>query len=170
MGKRIVIYAGAPESNALDWSSPQLLSDFETSIAQFAGLARPPGSGPGTIPATPSPSASSHAVWRSLSLEKAPLHTGFTQQYAAEFFTTSFHNYNDNDNDDDDEDTTDDLSHFYEESYVAHQPLPHTSQLVAAEESQFTTTTSFSTDGNTTSFISNASIKPPLLTTGAGSH
>ncbi|KAK0617328.1 hypothetical protein B0T14DRAFT_396389, partial [Immersiella caudata] len=168
---RIIIYAGAPESSALDWDSSQLLSDFQQPIAQFAGLGPDPGPDPGSVqtPAAPCPpSASTRAVWRSLSLEKGHLHTSFSQQYAAEFFTTSFHKDDDNT---DGGDTAPDLSQFYEESYVAYQQQPATSQLVAAEESQhtFTTTGSFSTDNNT-SFMSNASVKPPLLTTSAGSH
>ncbi|KAK4453905.1 hypothetical protein QBC34DRAFT_173421 [Podospora aff. communis PSN243] len=171
MADRIVIYMGAPQKSALDWDSSQLLSEFQHPIAQFAGLspALVSGSDPGQSPAAPSPSPSSHAVWRSLSLENADLHTGFSQQYAAEFFTSSFHKDNDNNNGGDA--TVDDISQFYEESYVAYQQLPPTSQLIAVEESQFTvtTTSSFSTDNNT-SFISNASIKQPLLTTNAGSH
>jgi hypothetical protein len=173
MPNKIVIYTGAPENSALDWDSSQLFSDFQHPIAQFAGLSPDLGSGsgpdPGQTSTAPSPAPSSHAVWRSLSLENADLDSGFCQQYAAEFFTTSFHG--DDDNNDGGDATADDISQFYEESYVAYQQQPPTSQLVAAEESQFTVTStgSFSTDNNT-SFIGTASVKPPLLTTNAGSH
>jgi len=161
MANKVIIYTGAPENSALDWDSTHLLSDFDPRIAQFTGLTPEEGPGAGPNPATPSRSEPNHAAWRSLSLEKVHLPTGFSQKYAVEFFTTSFHH--------DDGDSLDDISQFYEESIVAHQQQPPTSQLIAAEESQLTTTTSssFSTENNT-SFISNASIKPPLPTTSAG--
>ncbi|KAK3384440.1 hypothetical protein B0T24DRAFT_85414 [Lasiosphaeria ovina] len=38
MAVRVLIFAGAPESHALDWRSSGLLADFEDSIAPFAGV------------------------------------------------------------------------------------------------------------------------------------
>lgn len=168
MGRKIIIYTGAPDSSALDWGNSELLTEFSLPIAQFARLAPAPGTDDGPLPFTPSPSApNNYAAWRSLSLDKAHIPTGFSQQYAIEFFNTSFQHPHVGD----EGETTAELSHFYEESYAAHQQQPPTSQLVLSEELDFsiTTTASFNTDENT-SFISNASIRGPLLVGNAGTY
>ena len=168
MVNKVVIYTGAPESHALDWNPSKLLLDFEDSIAGFVGLNRNP-----PVPAIPSQPAPMHAAWRSILLEKDHVGAGSSQQQAAvfspydtgtgEYFNASFTEVNDSGLDDDL------ISDFYEESIVAHQQEPVSSQLVAVEgESQITTTASFSSDMNTTSFISTTSMKQPLPMPGAG--
>jgi len=169
MVNKVVIYTGAPESHALDWNPSKLLPDFEDSVAGFVGLTRDP-----PVPAIPSQPASMHAAWRSILLEKDHVAAGSSQQQqvavfspydtgAGEYLDASFTEFNDSGLD------HDLVSDFYEESIVAHQQEPVSSQLVAVEgESQITTTTSFSSDMNTTSFISTTSTKQPLPMPGAG--
>lgn len=111
MGK-LVILTGAPESDRLDWSAPDLLQTFLDPIARFAQLQ------PQTETENPSPptcisqqeqkqqqqqddkSALDLAVWRSLPLRRSHIPTGFSQQHdlqllghyppsSADFLTTA---------------------------------------------------------------------------------
>lgn len=96
---RLIILTGAPESDRLDWSTPGLLQNFEDSIAAFALLpqqakrALPPST------ASQDKSVLDLPVWRSLSLQRAHVPTGFSQQHdmhivghfpaSADFLTTA---------------------------------------------------------------------------------
>ncbi|KAL2176177.1 uncharacterized protein P884DRAFT_300858 [Thermothelomyces heterothallicus CBS 202.75] len=78
MLNKILIFTGAPEKHALDWSASGLLTEFEDAIARFAGLHsehRPPST-------TPAPK---HAAWRSLPLANTKIGTGFSQHYGTIF-------------------------------------------------------------------------------------
>jgi hypothetical protein len=99
MGRQVIILTGAPEAQRLDWNSPDLLQTFQHSIAAFALLPQQPE------PALPPPAASQDRslldmpVWRSLSLQRAHVPTGFSQNHdlnmvnhfptSADFLTTT---------------------------------------------------------------------------------
>ncbi|KAK3316266.1 hypothetical protein B0H66DRAFT_288235 [Apodospora peruviana] len=88
---KVSIYAGAPESSALDWGTADLLPDFQPQIAVFTGQDSGDNGlnhGDRTRP-LPSPccaahleasSAPGHAAWRSMPLERRLVPTGFSQQ------------------------------------------------------------------------------------------
>lgn len=83
MASKVLIFTGAPESRALDWNSPGLLDHFEEPIASFIGI-QPvdrPDPEQTIIPA----SAPTHAAWRSLTLERERIQTGYTQEYDSGF-------------------------------------------------------------------------------------
>lgn len=136
MADKILILAGAPESSSLDWNSPDLHVDLQESFALFAATAGSPSNRAAVPPLAPS-SAPSHALWRSLSLEKAQLPSGFSQRYAMDyadksanspqFFNTSFASVADVD--EGFESTQEALSQFYEHSLAIHDEIP-SSQLV----------------------------------------
>ncbi|KAK1776264.1 hypothetical protein QBC45DRAFT_381596 [Copromyces sp. CBS 386.78] len=77
---KVLIFTGAPESRALDWNTPDLLVDFDASFLEIQTRHRP-GPEQNIIPA----SAPTPAAWRSLSLEKERIPTGYTQQYDSSF-------------------------------------------------------------------------------------
>jgi hypothetical protein len=173
MANKILIFTGAPEYNALDWTASGLLSEFQDTIARFAGATTET-----RLPSTTS-SAPEHAVWRSLSLDKATIPTGFSQQYAInvdygpdetvfgpspEFLDTVTLSFT---SDGDDSAHNPVLSQFYEHSIAVHDELP-SSQLVSQSTGQ---ATSFLSDG-TSSFLSGdgsqpGSIKGPILFRGS---
>lgn len=151
MVNKILIFSGAPDSNALDWRASGLLSGFQDTIAQFAGLTTENGQ----LPPTTSP-APEHAAWRSLSLGKATISTGFSQQYdraiyygpdestfglSPDFLTTVSLSF---DSDGDDGEQNSILSQFYEHSVVVHEELS-SSQLVSQSTGQSTSLLSDST-------------------------
>jgi hypothetical protein len=173
MVNKILIFSGAPDSNALDWRISGLLSEFQDTIAQFAGLATQNGQfHPTTSPAP------EHAAWRSLSLGKATIPTGFVQQYdrgiyygpeesafgpSPEFLTTVSLSF---DSDGDDGEQNSILSQFYEHSIVVHEELS-SSQLVSQSAGQSTSLLS-----DSTSFLSGngsqpGSTKGPILFRGS---
>ncbi|KAH7635193.1 hypothetical protein B0T09DRAFT_353725 [Sordaria sp. MPI-SDFR-AT-0083] len=80
MPSRLLIFTGAPESRALDWNTPDLLVEFDEPIASFMGIQTAvvdrPDPDQSIIPA----SAPTPAAWRSLTLERERIHTGYTQQ------------------------------------------------------------------------------------------
>ncbi|KAH6842997.1 hypothetical protein B0I37DRAFT_208856 [Chaetomium sp. MPI-CAGE-AT-0009] len=173
MVNKILIFSGAPDSNTLDWRTSGLLSEFQNTIAQFAGLTTESGLHPTTS------SAPELAAWRSLSLGKATTPTGFSQQYgisvveygpdetafgpSPEFLTTVSLSF---DSDGDGGEHTSVLSQFYEHSIVAHEELS-SSQLISQSTGQ---STSFLDES--TSFLSGngsqqGSIKGPILFRGS---
>ncbi|KAF9876216.1 hypothetical protein CkaCkLH20_06159 [Colletotrichum karsti] len=148
---RVLIFAGAPEA---DWSSPDLLPP-------------PPLQTP---PAGPS--------WRSLSLHRAPLVTGFSQPHGlptdfrppAHFFSLSISASQDPSGAASQQDLL--LSQFYDHSLALHHDIP-SSQLPHSQGTQSfettvtdsflteeTTSSSFAGDGDTTT----TSVRPPLAT------
>jgi len=169
MVKKIQILVGAPERHTLDWNASGLLSEFQNTIVQFTGI------NPGYRPPPTTSSAPEHAVWRSLSLDKASIPTGFSQQYgtifynglakptsdSSEFLDTAALSFA---SDSDNSDHHPVLSQFYEQSMAAHTALS-SSKLI----SQTTETTCIS---DRTSFMSSdgsqAGItKAPLLFPGS---
>ncbi|KAK4166404.1 hypothetical protein QBC43DRAFT_17593 [Cladorrhinum sp. PSN259] len=159
MARKVIILAGAPESSKLDWETMGMLTDFQDSVAWFAGINKNNHSSP------PNQSAQDLAVWRSLSMNKEQKHTGITQQYASfafyggpsgsaassapEFFTTELLSF---DADQDDQESNPILSQFYEHSVAIHEEMP-SSQLVL-DDGTSDQADSFVTDG-ATSFSSN---------------
>ncbi|KAK3292700.1 uncharacterized protein B0H64DRAFT_235169 [Chaetomium fimeti] len=172
MVTKILIFSGAPDSNTLDWGTSGLLSEFQDTTAQFAGLVTESGLHPTTS------SAPELAAWRSLSLGKATIPTRFSQQYgigedygpgssvfspSPEFLTTVSLSF---DSDGDGGEHNSVLSQFYEHSIVLHEELS-SSQLISQSAEQ---STSFLDD--TTSFQSGngsqpGSIKGPILFRGS---
>ncbi|KAK4241768.1 hypothetical protein C8A03DRAFT_11977 [Achaetomium macrosporum] len=149
MSAKVLIFAGAPESNALDWSSTGLLSQFQDAIVWFAGI------NTNTPPPSAAASAPGYALWRSLSLDKAHLSTGVSQQHAIifrdiagdsvlgpspEFLTPTSLSFTS-----DGDDGEHALTQFYEHSMVAHQEFS-SSQLISQSSGQVT---SFLSDGTT---------------------
>jgi hypothetical protein len=173
MTDKILIFAGAPETKALDWSSGGLLTEFEQTVAWLAGIDRSSQDLPPTSP------ASGHAAWRSLALDGAHFSTRVMHQHVVsfdrgrndsvfgpspEFLTTVSLSFS---SDGDASDHSPALSQFYEHSMAAHQDVP-SSQLISQSTGQATsylgdTTTSFmSGDGS-----QSGSVKGPLLFRGS---
>jgi hypothetical protein len=170
MPSKVLLFTGAPESNALDWAPSGLLSEFHDAIAAFAGISsnrEPPSFSGSFVP--------EHAAWRSLSLTKENIPTGFSQQYAIssnhgldesafgpspEFLTTDALSFT---SEGDDTEQNPVLSQFYEHSMAAHDELT-SSQLISQSTGHGT---SFLSD-SASSFVSGDGsqqgfIKGPLL-------
>ena len=64
MAKKVLILAGAPDSQSLDWTPASLVA--QAHIATRASLTKGPPD---------------HAVWRSISLKREHIRTGFSQQH-----------------------------------------------------------------------------------------
>lgn len=129
MPRKVIIFAGAPEGDKLDWTGSKLLNHFMDSFASFAHLHATPES---TLRETSFLCPPDHAVWRSIPLHRERLHTGFSQNHALaypyqrtpEFFTTLSKSF----------DTTSVLSEnelsrqiqdqFYEHSFAIHGDIP----------------------------------------------
>ncbi|KAH8904380.1 hypothetical protein BR93DRAFT_142706 [Coniochaeta sp. PMI_546] len=175
MTGKVLIFAGAPHSSSLTWDPAILLSDISESIARFARLS---DSTSASIQ-TSSPSfTQQHAVWRSLPLERAKLHSGFTQEHAvnaweyhkSDFFTTAGVSFMSEDGTQDSNEVTNDLlSQFYEQSMAVHHQMS-SSQLVPecqtteGATTSFTTTTSVSYEDTS---VTDEPIREPLGNLGA---
>ncbi|KAI5464624.1 hypothetical protein BGZ63DRAFT_350928 [Mariannaea sp. PMI_226] len=151
MASRVVLFAGAPSAESVKPESCTLESIDDT-FADFLGL---PQTSPRPQP-QPCPSSSSSsslplpqsgesgAAWRSLSLKKQPLHTGFSQTHHPDefnfpnqpgFFTTldvSFHGQEEESFES--EAAGDVLSQFCEHTLAVHNSIP-SSQLDSFDES-----------------------------------
>ena len=79
MGKKIMIFAGAPEYHALDWEGDDLLHHFLTPLATFAGL--PENTHPVSTATDLLDSTADNVLWRSIPLQNAHLHTGLSQSH-----------------------------------------------------------------------------------------
>ncbi len=181
MAGKVLILAGAPDCDSLDWSAGGLLAGFQDSIAEFIGIDALPG------PSRPSAPALSlgpdHAVWRSLSLDRNHAPTGLSQSQSAldfyhgpddsilesspEFLTTVSMSFT---TDGEDGEPGDSLSQFYEHSLAIHEDIT-SSRLISQSTDQ--DVTSFLTDG-TSSFVSTqasqaagAAVKAPLVFRGS---
>lgn len=140
MPGKILVLTGAPEFHRLDWSDSELLTTFQPSVAQFA-LLQPPGSSSSS--SHPDKSLLHLAVWRSLPLQRAHIHTGFSQQHdlqfigrfpsSADFLTTADVSFQaaslPGSSQEDSEGASRLLAEFYEHSLAVHDDLA-TSQLV----------------------------------------
>lgn len=163
MTGKVLILTGAPESRRLNWADSELLTTFQSSIAQFALLQPPPGNVPKEKDHHADKSVLDLAVWRLLPLQRAHIHTGFSQQHdlqfvgrfpsSADFLTTADVSFQaassqDGSTQEEGEEASRLLAEFYEHSLAVHddlassQLLPHVSQgHVSADE-----TTSFDAD------------------------
>ncbi|KAI0514928.1 hypothetical protein F5B22DRAFT_609031 [Xylaria bambusicola] len=157
MPRKVMIFVGAPEAQALDWTESNLLNHFLQPFASFVHLKALPES---SLRETSFLSTPDTAVWRSLPLHKERLPTGFSQTHALahvyqgspEFFTTLTRSF----------DTTSDLSEdvldqdiadrFYDHSVAIHGDIP-SSQLpatsFATEDSSFEVTGDFTEETST---------------------
>lgn len=192
MTGKLLILAGAPESHRLDWTTPDLLSTFQTSIAQFAQLQPPlPHHPPITASQQHQPdqdrSCLDLAGWRSLPLERSHIRTGFSQQHdlhfvgafslSADFLTTASislsqgpnsqddipdDNENDNDNDNDEESGRRRLVEFYEHSLAVHDDIASSQLVPPGLDSQRTGGTS------DTSFVSDTNSHSRSFTSDEG--
>lgn len=162
MARKVLILTGAPEYHRLDWAPSNLLTTFESSIAQFA-LLRPLDLPP---KASRDRSYLDLAVWRSLSLQRTHIRTGFSQQHdlhfvgafpsSADFLTTASISFEATSQglsqEDTDEEASRLIAEFYEHSLAVHDDLA-SSQLVPHPDSQksasFNTDTSFVSDTTT---------------------
>ncbi|KAF5230662.1 hypothetical protein FAUST_9692 [Fusarium austroamericanum] len=137
MAPRLLLFAGAPPSSSLN-SESCTITQIDDSFAEFLGLA---SQKPSHTP------LSTLAPWRSLPLNRKPLHTGFSQTHDAsidlasqsEFFTTADVSFKEqpqsfeSDGNGDGETT---LSQFYDHSLALHNPIP-SSQLDSFQETTF---------------------------------
>ncbi|OTB14517.1 hypothetical protein K445DRAFT_318932 [Daldinia sp. EC12] len=132
MVRRILILAGAPENQKLNWGESGLLNQFLDSIAEFVHLDINPNPNPNNAN-TVSSSSRDVAVWRSIPLERTVLPTGFSQLHQVRedyqgddgFFTVFTPSY----------DSTSDLpgtykasqellDQFYDHSLAVHDDMP----------------------------------------------
>lgn len=188
MPGKVLILTGAPESRRLDWTESELLTSFEKSIAQFTLLQ------PRRTPTSrskrnddPEKSLLDLAVWRSLPLQRAHIHTGFSQQHdldlvgrfpsSADFLTTadiSFQptpqNWTQQEEEEYSEEGSRLLAEFYEHSLAVHDDLA-SSQLLDetpsfnADESREDyddddSTSLLTTDGNNSTVLPKAPLRP----------
>ncbi|KAL8418650.1 hypothetical protein RB594_002027 [Gaeumannomyces avenae] len=184
MPRKLLIFAGAPLSDSLDWSDSALIDCFTEPIARLTGLTRDSRCRDPSL--TASFDASDHPAWRSLALKRRRLASGFSQQpalgWGAErfradpgFFATaevSFRSDASSSRMENSEDGLHDgeessiLSQFRERSLAAHNDIP-SSQLDAlcSEEAFFATdaTTSFASNSTQegSSVVSDESQPPP---------
>ncbi|KAF5664873.1 hypothetical protein FHETE_6886 [Fusarium heterosporum] len=134
MAPRLLLFAGAPPATSLTAQSCTI-TQIDDSFADLLGLV-PDGS----TPAIPS----SLAPWRSLPLNRKPLHTGFSQRHdvsinlanQSEFFTTAEVSFRDQSQSFEGVDPETVLSKFYDHSLAVHNSIP-SSQLDSFEETTF---------------------------------
>ncbi|ROT36615.1 hypothetical protein SODALDRAFT_335716 [Sodiomyces alkalinus F11] len=86
MSPKIILFAGAPDPNSIDWTSADLLTDFTAPISTFLGipsLAHDHGPVKGTHASNYRSCSSTRKVsWRSLPLERPHLETGHSHLHA----------------------------------------------------------------------------------------
>jgi hypothetical protein len=194
---KILILTGAPEHSALDWSTDGLLSEFQESVAWFAGINTDRDNDmdnntgslvDDTVDALnttnnllplSAPTASGHPAWRSLSMGRGGFTTSFSQEHAINF------NHGPDESvfgpspefldtvslsfasDDPEGEHSTVLSQLYEHSVAAHHELP-SSQLLSQSTGQATSFLSDTTSSLMSSGGSQAgSIKGPLLFRGS---
>ncbi|XXG95967.1 hypothetical protein Hte_002244 [Hypoxylon texense] len=166
MVRRILILAGAPQCEKLDWKDTGLLNRFLDPIAKFTSLDC------STVPEAASTirgSALDVALWRSLPLHKTALHTGFSQLHQVRedyhgdegFFaalpasldsTSALTGTN--------KSSQEILDQFYDHTLAAHDDIP-SSQLP---------TLSFSTDGSSLSTTEDTSIRDSFRSNNSQVH
>lgn len=76
MPPKFILLTGAPESSLIDWDASDLFQEFSPQVARFANLPAPEQPAGQWPPTTPQ-----YAAWRSIGIDRAPLHTGNTQDY-----------------------------------------------------------------------------------------
>ncbi|KAI0026081.1 hypothetical protein F4780DRAFT_5765 [Xylariomycetidae sp. FL0641] len=175
MARKIMIFAGAPSNDVLEWDSTGLLSDFTAPIATFAGLEQASDSA-NAAQSTSSPGADT-AVWRSIPLDRERLHTGFSQLHECndmyrgnpEFFTSlsGYHDRTSMLTDDGPSHTV--LSRFYDHSLAIHDDIP-SSQLPSVtyttDESSLEVSEDRSTELMTLSGESRPATQPAAIDSG----
>ncbi|KAH7236161.1 hypothetical protein BKA59DRAFT_486418 [Fusarium tricinctum] len=142
MAPRLLLFAGAPPASALTAQSCTI-TQIDDAFANFLGLASHGSSPTGS---------SSLAPWRSLPLDRKPLHTGFSQRHdisinlanQSEFFTTADVSFKEQSQSFESVDAETVLSHFYDHSLAVHNLIP-SSQLDSFEETTFEETSFMTT-------------------------
>ncbi|KAI1263208.1 hypothetical protein F5Y18DRAFT_394999 [Xylariaceae sp. FL1019] len=146
MPRKVIIFAGAPESHTLNWAGPGLLNHFLGPLAKFAEPPSPTNRTSVHNENTSSLPLPDQVVWRSIPLHQERLRTGYSQNHALpqsyqgtpDFFTTLSQSFDTTSNLSDDEASQRFLDQFYDHSLAIHQDIA-SSQLPPA---------SFSTDGS----------------------
>lgn len=148
MGKKIVIFAGAPENSSLEWENVQLLDYFLGPLSTFSN--QPDPSSLAAVETDPA-STSDNALWRSIPLYKARLETGFSQVHQLgdmpyvdpQFFETASLSMETTSEMSSTDPMSQSILHdFYDHSLAIHDDIP-SSQLPPG--SYNTTTSSFNT-------------------------
>ncbi|KAI0100243.1 hypothetical protein GGR51DRAFT_532957 [Nemania sp. FL0031] len=142
MPRKVMIFAGAPEPDTLDWTAPNLLNHFLDPIASFARLETLPEPSLRDVSFLSTPYS---AVWRSIPLHPERLRTGFSQthslapiyQGSPEFFNTLSRSFGTTSDFSGDETNEGVINQFYNHSIAIHGDIP---------SSQLPSTTSFTTD------------------------
>ncbi|KAG7412728.1 hypothetical protein Forpe1208_v009249 [Fusarium oxysporum f. sp. rapae] len=145
MAPRLLLFTGAPPASSFTTQSCTI-TQIDDSFAEFLGLA-PQETAPVSSP--------NLAPWRSLPLNRKPLHTGFSQTHnisinlanQSEFFTTAEISFKEQSQSFAGEDPENVLSQFYDHSLALHNSIP-SSQLDSFEETTFEET-SFMTTSST---------------------
>ena len=140
MSPGLLLFAGAPDANTLDWKDSALSDSFSEPFLRFAGL-----EGEGEKDTLLDPNLSDEPAWRSIPLERKHLATGHSQNHGwqseyqgAEFFTADslveeMSQPSLRDSQRSTEPTDQVLSQFYEQSYAVHQNVA-SSQLAPASD------------------------------------
>ncbi|KAF4345695.1 hypothetical protein FBEOM_353 [Fusarium beomiforme] len=145
MAPQLLLFAGAPPASSLTTQSCTI-TQIDDSFAEFLGLG----------PREKDPAPPVHlAPWRSLPLNRKPLHTGLSQTHnisikfanQSEFFTTAEISFKEQSQSFEGGDPESVLSQFYDQSLALHNSLP-SSQLDSFEETTFEET-SFMTTSST---------------------
>ncbi|KAF4436148.1 hypothetical protein F53441_13317, partial [Fusarium austroafricanum] len=144
MAPRLLLFVGAPPASSLTTQSCTI-TQIDDSFAEFLGLEPHK-----TTPAPPS----TLAPWRSLPLNRKPLHTGLSQTHdisislnlanQSEFFTTAEVSFKEQSQSIDGVDPENVLSQFYDHSLALHNSIP-SSQLDSFEETTFEETSFMTT-------------------------
>ena len=168
----VLLLTGAPSAASLDPSA--YLDDFSEPFHAILS-----SSNPHNILSSSSNTQPSHAIWRSLRLNRQPLHTGLTPIHDIDDLPTHAHHRDffnsasivscgaaNQASAQDGEDAQDLLTQFYEQSLAIHNPLPssqlddtsHANETTHLDETSFITTSSLS---NTTA--TSAQPPPPVI-------
>ncbi|ETS78274.1 hypothetical protein PFICI_10336 [Pestalotiopsis fici W106-1] len=78
MTPKVMIFAGAPANDAIDWTSEELLNEFLEPLACFAGISKATGT---EANQGAEETVLDIATWRSIPLQQQRLETGFTQMH-----------------------------------------------------------------------------------------
>jgi hypothetical protein len=162
MGPKIIMFAGAPDAESLNWDEDALLTKFSAPFERFFHLDGYESQVAAPVAADVTSASFEHPAWRSIPLERQHLPTGISQDHAwqEEYQGASFLSTSEIDSLMEElsqkpehesfasspESVEQVLSQFYEESYARHQDVP-SSQIAAVSQTETSSSggTSFST-------------------------
>ena len=166
MTRKVLIFTGAPESSSLDWNGPDLLAHSQEPFAQHThGLNSFGLSAASQLP--------QHAAWRSLSLEKGYLRSGFSQPRDFDhagpavdhlnFFAPASFAGGDGESTENDSTRSELASQFYEHSLAIYDGIPSSQLAASSSEAQDTSYGSHDdTSLSETSYLQDVSVRGPL--------